>query len=337
MPGVALFKAPAHDAPEPAVRRMMHFSIVICTRNRAEDLAHTLRSLTRLHIPDRIEGEVVVVDNGSTDRTPEVIAEARRFLPFPLVSAVERERGTGAGRNRGLRLARGEIIAWTDDDCRPARSWLQEILAAFEADKDLDLLGGRIELYDRRHLPLTIKTSRRVEVMDDATYPGAILMNCNMAQRRRLIERIGGFDTRFGAGSAMRAGEDADYVLRAHRAGCRVVYLPQIVVFHDHKRVTPAQGDAVVRNYHFSDGALLLKSTFGGDRLAARWYYWRLSRLAGEMVRSAGSMTELRRRAGYLSSFLAGSLRGIFASVHATRPGLLKSDDALGSKRVRGH
>jgi GT2 family glycosyltransferase len=288
---------------------MTDFSIVICTRNRAQDLAATLRSLTRLQIPEGRSGEVVVVDNGSTDRTAEVIAEAQDFLPFPLVAATEPERGTGAGRNRGLGLARGEIIAWTDDDCRPARSWLREILAAFEADEQLDLLGGRVELLDRRHLPLTIKTSRRVEVMDDHTYPGAILMNCNMALRRRLVGQIGGFDARFGAGSAMRAGEDADFVLRAHRAGCRVVYFPQIVVFHNHKRTTAAQGDALKRNYHFSDGALLSKFSLGGDRPAARWFYWRLSRLLGELLRARGSLRDVRRQAGFLGSFLAGSLR----------------------------
>ena len=288
---------------------MTDFSIVICTRNRARDLAATLRSLNRLHIPEGYSGEVVVVDNGSTDRTAEVIAEARDFLNFPLVTAIEAERGTGAGRNRGLALARGEIIAWTDDDCRPARSWLREILSAFEADEQLDLLGGRIELLDRRHLPLTIKTSRRVEVMDDHTHPGAILMNCNMALRRRLVGRIGGFDARFGAGSVMRAGEDADLVLRAHRAGRRVVYFPQIVVFHDHKRITAAQGDALMRNYHFSDGALLSKFSLGCDRPAARWYYWKLSWRLGALLRARGSLRELRRQAGFLGSFLAGSLR----------------------------
>jgi len=298
-----------HRGTPDSAAQMTDFSIVICTRNRAQELAAALRSLTRLQVPEGLSGEVVVVDNGSTDRTAEVIAEARDFLPFPLVAATEPERGTGAGRNLGLGLARGEIIAWTDDDCRPARSWLREILAAFEADQQLDLLGGRIELLDRRHLPLTIKTSRRVEVMDDHTYPGAILLNCNMALRRRLVGRIGGFDARFGAGSVMRAGEDADFVFRAYRAGRRVVYLPQILVFHDHKRTTAAQGDALKRNYHFSDGALLSKFSLGGDRLAARWFYWRLSRLLGELLRARGSLRDLQRQAGFLGSFLAGSLR----------------------------
>ena len=98
----------------------MDFSIVICTRNRAQDLAATLRSLNRLQMPDGRSGEVVVVDNGSSDHTAKVIAEARAFLTLPLVAATEPECGLGAARNRGLRLARGEIIAWTDDDVRPA-------------------------------------------------------------------------------------------------------------------------------------------------------------------------------------------------------------------------
>jgi GT2 family glycosyltransferase len=124
-----------------------------------------------------------------------------------------------------------------------------------------------------------------------------------------MLQRIGGFDARFGAGSAMRAGEDADFVLRAYRAGCRVIYFPQIMVFHYHKRTTAAQGDALKRNYHFSDGALLSKSLLAGDRLAARWLYWRLSRLLSDLLRARGSLHEMRREAGFLGSFLAGSLR----------------------------
>jgi GT2 family glycosyltransferase len=182
------------------------------------------------------------------------------------------------------------------------------------------LLGGRIELLDRRHLPLTIKTSRRVEVMDDHTHPGTILMGCNMALRRRLVARIGGFDARFGAGGAMRAGEDADFVLRAHRAGCRVMYFPQIVVFHDHKRTTAAQGDALKRNYHFSDGALLSKFSLRCDRLAARWFYWKLLWRLGELLRARGSLRDLRRQAGFLGSFLAGSLRFLCSPVLDRRP-----------------
>jgi GT2 family glycosyltransferase len=127
--------------------------------------------------------------------------------------------------------------------------------------------------------------------------------------RRRLIGRIGGFDSRFGAGSVMRAGEDADIVMRAHRAGCRVVYLPQIVVFHHHKRTTAAQGDALRRNYHFSDGAVLSKYLLSGDRLAARWFRWRLSLLLSDLARSCTSLRDMRRQADFLCSFLAGFLR----------------------------
>jgi hypothetical protein len=80
-------------------------------------------------------------------------------------------------------------------------------------------------------------------------------------------------------------------------------------VFHNHKRTTAAQGDALKRNYHFSDGALLSKFSLGGDRPAARWFYWRLLRLLGELLRARGSLRDARRQAGFLGSFLAGSLR----------------------------
>lgn len=288
--------------------KMLTVSIAVCTANRADDLAVALDHLAHLHLPERIEVELIVVDNMPHDHTRRVVEAARTRMPFPLRILTEATKGSGAARNCALRYAQGDIIAWTDDDCIVDREWLARIIQHFQAKPSLDVLGGRIELFDQTHLPITIKTSTTHEVMGDETFPGAILLSCNMAFRRRVIERIGGFDIRFGAGARLRAGEDAEFILRAYRAGCHVAYTPDVLIYHNHKRTTERQALALKSNYHAADGAFLMKHAVQGDRGAARWLYWRFCHLVAAFAKKPLTMATTRERATFLVSFLQGCM-----------------------------
>jgi glycosyltransferase involved in cell wall biosynthesis len=248
-------------------------SVCICTFNRADDLAFALESLARLRIPQGRGVEFIIVDNASTDATPAVLRAAAARFPFPLEILHEPTQGLGAARNCALRHARGEVIAWTDDDCVPAEDWVERMLAQFDENPALEFLTGRVELYNSSHYPVTVNTSLEPVSSDDPSFQ---LLGCNMAFRRRLIERIGAFDPHFGAGAPLRASEDTEFEYRALRAGCRISYSPNVLLYHNHKRVTYDQVMRLFRNYIYGNGAMLMKHALAGDRTAARWFYWRL-------------------------------------------------------------
>lgn len=283
-------------------------TVVVCTANRAQDLAFMLRKFRGVAIPAGVEVGLLIVDNASTDATRAVVDDARGSMHVPVQYVREQAKGSGAARACGLRHATGELIAWTDDDCVVADDWIAKIAGHFAGDDSLKMLGGRIELYDPAHYPITIKTSRIPETMNALSFPGSFLLSCNMVFRRSLASRIGVFDTRFGAGAVLRGGEDADFVYRSYKAGCKIVYAPDVVVYHNHHRVTRQQVLQARRGYSFSDGAFLTKHVIAGDTNALKWFYWRIARLLAGAFRRPISTRSAIMEAGLLMAMLGGSI-----------------------------
>ncbi|HEY9516314.1 MAG TPA: glycosyltransferase family A protein [Gemmatimonadaceae bacterium] len=239
-------------------------SVIVCTRNRCEKLINTLEAMTRLAIPPELAWELVVVDNGSTDGTADLLA---RYEPrLPLRHIVELEPGLSSARNAGLRAAHGLIIAFTDDDCIPAAGWLATLHEEFARSTGLAGLGGRVELYDPADYPITIRTSRQREALAFAHQLPALMAGCNMAFRRATFDVVGRFDTALGAGTRVGSAEDTDFLYRALLHGLEIEYIPRVVVQHDHGRRTR---DAVRRLRHCyarGRGALLFKYLLRADR-----------------------------------------------------------------------
>lgn len=118
-------------------------SVVICTRNRADSLARTLRSLVRMDTPDGTSWEVVVVDNGSSDHTAEVIESFKETLPVRRV--LEENPGVSIARNTGVRMAKGIYICWADDDVEVCKEWMSAYLRAFDLHPEGAYFSGKIE------------------------------------------------------------------------------------------------------------------------------------------------------------------------------------------------
>ena len=116
-------------------------SMVVCTRNRAALLDDMLVTATRLRLPAQLDWELLVVDNGSTDSTGEVIRRYQDRLP---IRHVEEPRiGISHARNRAVSEGRGRYLCWTDDDVRLDPDWLAAYLAAFERHPEAAVFGGR--------------------------------------------------------------------------------------------------------------------------------------------------------------------------------------------------
>lgn len=118
-------------------------TVAICTRDRADQLRNTLASLDAMHVPDDLAWELLIIDNGSTDRTSDVIASYRDRLP---VRRVEEPRvGLSNARNRAVQEASGRYVVWTDDDVIVDVDWLSAYVRAFDRWPGAAVFGGPID------------------------------------------------------------------------------------------------------------------------------------------------------------------------------------------------
>jgi glycosyltransferase involved in cell wall biosynthesis len=198
-------------------------SVIVPMHNAERTLAACLDGLAAQDHP-RADHEILLVDNGSTDASASI---ARRYPGVTLLT--EPKRGAYAARNHGLRQARGEVIAFTDPDCVPDRSWIREIAAAL-SDPRLELLCGR-RLPARRSPVLAsivdyenTKDGFVLDGGDEELYYG---YSSNMGVRKSLFDLLGPFLER-------PRGADTLFVRKvAQERSCAAIrYLPTAVVTH---------------------------------------------------------------------------------------------------------
>ncbi len=165
--------------------------------------------------------------------------EARSGLPTRIVRTAT-QLGPAGARNRGWRIAHGELVAFTDDDCRPDQGWIENLVAAFDAGADV--VQGRTAP-DPVQRAAGGPFSHTVRVDNPSPHYPA----CNIAYRRGLLEELDGFDPAFGTvGDELPIwGEDADLGWRARKRGARIAFAGDALVLHD---VTPSDWAAHLRS-----------------------------------------------------------------------------------------
>jgi glycosyltransferase involved in cell wall biosynthesis len=243
-------------------------SLIICTRNRAEQLEACLTSVAQIRC--NRPWEIVIVDNGSNDQTRAIVS---KFLDNSDVSGRyvwEPEPGVCRAKNAGIDVSGGEIVAFTDDDCYPAPDLIDRISEVF-ADPCVGFMGGRILLHDPGDYPLTINESTEtLRFSAGGIVPCAAVQGANMAFRRAALVATGGFDLTLGPGTPF-PGEDWDAVVRVCSSGWDGGYFPAAVVSHHHGRKAP-EAASHLRTYHYGSGAVYAKLLM--DR-STRWPYAR--------------------------------------------------------------
>lgn len=204
----------------------MKISVVIPVYNEEKYITACLKAL--LHNTRRPD-EILLADGGSTDRTRELAAK------FPEVTVLDNPRRTAAaGRNVGIRRAKGDVIAFTDGDCIVRKTWLEEIEKAF-TEYELDGLGGRVltapfeNSYEKYWGTLAWKLimnfgDEPYEVKEQTLNDAFVTANC--AYSRRLLYQLKGFDLWFGNNA-----EDIDLCWRALQRGAKLMYIPSVEIW----------------------------------------------------------------------------------------------------------
>jgi glycosyltransferase involved in cell wall biosynthesis len=271
----------------------MQLSVVICTRNRAAQLAESLRSLTSLQCP--VPWELIIVDNGSIDETQDVL---KSYAGNLLKTVVEPQAGLARARNTGWRTSQGDIVAFTDDDCYPAGDFLFSIIRCFAEEPRLGFLGGRILLYDPQDYRITIQErSDRCDLRPGDFLRNGLIHGANFAFRRSALESVNGFDERFGAGALFSSAEDSDILARMLARGWKGAYDPRPVVYHHHRRRTELEALQLMEQYERGRGAYYLKCILDLDpKLRAlyllRWCRAMLRQPWGTTARELAAATE---------------------------------------------
>jgi glycosyltransferase involved in cell wall biosynthesis len=205
-------------------------SVVVSTRDRGHMLPDLLGALERQHGAPPFE--VVVVDDGSTDATWDQLKAYAEHTPLALLACrLASSVGQGPGRNTGIARARGEIVAFTDDDCRPGPDWLARLTAPLlgQSKPAAVVSQGRTVPPPGEHGAGS--WDRTVWVLR----PTWLFETCNIAYRRADLQAVGGFPGRahapVGAGGKL-VGEDALLGWRVMEAGADLVFVPDAEVHH---------------------------------------------------------------------------------------------------------
>jgi glycosyltransferase involved in cell wall biosynthesis len=297
-------------------------TIAVCTRDRAEDLARSLRAVTEIAGRDH---PVLVVDNHpSTDATLRLVAT------YPHVRYVREDTpGLNAARNRALRESATDIVAFTDDDAIPEAGWLDALRSGFDHRLVMGVTGLT--------LPLELETPaqewfERISPFGRGYFrhefdplecsphaAGQVGAGANMALRRQVLDLVGPFDERLDAGTPTRSGGDHEMFVRILSGGYRLIYEPTAVSRHRHRR-TWRELRETLRGYGTGVYAMWTGRLIEHGDLAvikqAAWWFLRIQ--APAVIRT------LTRRPGaqpldLIAAELAGCLRGPFAWVASAR------------------
>src|SRR5262245_57170988 len=273
-------------------------TVLISTYNRANLLAEMLDSLAR-NTTTGLTWNVIVVDNNSTDRTFEVGSSRIAGYPVQLLYIFEPRQGKSHALNTGLAATGASIVIFTDDDVRVSEGWVEASCRPILEDARIDYTGGPVLPIWEKPCPSWLDRSRSdlwgtLAILDYGAEPfifeerRRVPLGANMAVRRSLIERIGGFDPRLGRrGNSLLGQEQAEFFCRSRAIGARGLYVPEMWLHHH----VPAW--RLTRQYFY------------------RWWYWKgVSRARVDqrhVVTELGiDLTRVHRIAG-VPRFMVGS------------------------------
>jgi glycosyltransferase involved in cell wall biosynthesis len=219
----------------------MNITVILCTYNRSESLQRALHSIAQSTLPPSIDWEVLVVDNNSNDHTRDVFEDFNSRYPARFRYLFEPKAGKSHALNSGIVEARGDVLAFMDDDVEVEPAWLQNLTSALGGSSCAGV-GGRILPQWTGPQPGWLPTGERyglapLAMFDLGLEPGPLTeapFGTNMAFQRAVFERYGGFRTDLGPrpGSEIR-NEDTEFGQRLLNAGERLLYEPSAVVYHE--------------------------------------------------------------------------------------------------------
>jgi glycosyltransferase involved in cell wall biosynthesis len=216
----------------------MDISVIICTYNRFESLRRMLKSFTEIVNPEAFSWELIVVDNNSKDKTQIILEQYKKHSKVNLQYVFEEKQGLSRARNRGIQHAKGNIIAFTDDDIIVDKYWLFNIHKVLK-EYQVSSVGGKIlPLWDipkpRWLIPELYGMLALLDLGEKPLYLNyPFIFGANIAVQAKMFKKYGLFNENLGrVGKKLFSHEELDFLLRLHNGGEKILYHPDILVHH---------------------------------------------------------------------------------------------------------
>ena len=292
---------------------MADFSVVICTRNRAEHLARTVDSLRE---QPGARFPIVVVDQSDS---PDASLERRADEDALLTVIPDTGRGATRARNLGCRAVESEWVVFLDDDCRPEPDWATEFDRAVREHPEAALFSGHVtaggEFPSDDYLPVAWSEVNEERVVKGRWHlPWRIGFSLCQAVRRHVVWDIGGWDERFGPGtSPFPSADDMDFNYRFLRGGHVACVTPRLRAVHEQWRTNEQLGP-LWEGYMRAWTGFALKHLRTGDIPGGLWLWsWGLVDIAGNLASAAKRRSSLRLRiTGHkIRGLVVGTARGL--------------------------
>jgi GT2 family glycosyltransferase len=344
-----LSNLPRRCASLKAVSRWPSITVAVCTRNRTSQLAECLEALVGLDYPADLL-DLLVVDNARSETATEELVRAR----YPSVRYLHEPRpGLDWARNRAALEARGEIIAYTDDDVIVDPRWVRAIAKVFVQEPDamavtglvvpdaIDVVpqrlfeqyGGFGRGFSRRYWQVDVTGGESAAQSHGGT--GKFGTGANMAFRRTLFDRIGFFDPALDVGTPTNGGGDLEMFFRVLKTGHMLVYEPAAIVRHRHRREYAHLRTQLANNgigfyaYLVRSAAAYRDERAAFLRLGIWWFWWwNVRRLLASFK---------PRRHGFPRDLILAELRGCFIGLRRYARARTKADEiarAFGPQRA---
>lgn len=237
------------------------FSIVIPTYNRPDQLTVCLRACSHLDYP-RDRFEVIVVDDGGVTLLEEVVNRFHSLLTLKLLR--QENAGPATARNTGARAAKGELLVFTDDDCAPARDWLEVLAAKFKAWPDCAIGGDTRNALTQNLYSMAsqLLISYLIGYFAEGAGKPRFFPSSNLGFPTARFLDEGGFHASF-PGSA---GEDRELCDRWQQKGLRMIHAPDAVIYHFHHLTART---FIRQHFHYGTGAFYYHSLRSRQRRQA--------------------------------------------------------------------
>jgi len=198
-------------------------SVIVCTYNRREMLRECLDSIFSQTYPDD-KYEVVVVNDGSTDNTEEILREYQEKAKCKFKWVSQENSGISVAINKGIRTADGEIICFTADDCIVDKNWIMKLVVEYKSEI-IGGVGGNLITYAIENMMERYTDEKKLLNQENYFDP---IIGANISYSRDAIQKTGFID------ESLMSCEDVDYGIRVRLNGYKIRYAPEAVISHKH-------------------------------------------------------------------------------------------------------